>query len=143
MNAFEVNRLLASGEVRQPGVLPKLDELADERFVFHTDFGLDSLPESPGVILIRGVRQYGKSTWLQARIRESVDRYGAGSSYYLNGDEIRDGQALAAEIRQLLPLFAAGSAVRRLFVDEITAVKDWRISCWKDCPERREEKPFV
>lgn len=38
---------------------------------------------------------------------------------------MRDGQALAEQIRLLLPLFSASAPVRRLFVDEITAVKDW------------------
>lgn len=125
MNAFEVNQALARGEVGEAGVLPKLDELAGERFVFKTDFGLDALPEAPGVIVVRGARQYGKSTWLQTQIRQTVQTHGPGSTFYLNGDEVRDGQALSEQIRQLLPLFSPKAPVRRLFIDEITAVRDW------------------
>lgn len=125
MNAVEVNQRLAKGDVLSPGVLPKLDELAGEPYVFRHRFGLDALPREGGVILVRGARQYGKSTWLQSQIRETVDACGPGSAFYLNGDEVRDGQALAEQIRRLLPMFSAKASVRRLFIDEITAVKDW------------------
>ena len=37
-----------------------------------------------------------------------------------------DAGALRESIRELLPLFAAGAPVRRLFIDEITAVRDWQ-----------------
>lgn len=46
--------------------------------VFRLEFGLDEIPTEPGVILIRGARQYGKSTWLEGAIRDTVRRHGAG-----------------------------------------------------------------
>lgn len=125
MNSIEINQELARGDTAKPGVLPKMDQLATEPFVFNLDFGLERLPTEPGVIMVRGARQYGKSTWLQIQIRRTVDTYGPGSAYYLNGDELRDGQALADQIRMLIPLYSPKVAVRRLFIDEITAVKDW------------------
>ncbi len=125
MNTVEVNQQLAQGDAIKRGVLPKLDELAGEPFVFKLHFGLDKLPTEAGVILVRGARQYGKSTWLQSQIRETVKTCGPGSAFYLNGDEVRDGQALAEQIRHLLPMFSAKAPVRRLFIDEITAVKNW------------------
>jgi len=125
MNTLEVNRHLEQGDVMTRGVLPKLDELAGDPFVFRPDFGLDELPAEGGVISIRGARQYGKSTWLQSHIRKTVETCGPGSAFYLNGDEIRDGRSLAEMIRQLLPMFSPRALVRRLFIDEITAVKDW------------------
>jgi uncharacterized protein len=125
VKTFEINQELARGEANKPGILPKLDELAGEPFVFAMDFGLAALPVEPGVILIRGARQYGKSTWLQTQIRATVAAYGPGSAFYLNGDEVRDGQSLVEQIRLLLPLFSARAPVRRLFIDEITAVKEW------------------
>ncbi|MBI4537177.1 MAG: ATP-binding protein [candidate division NC10 bacterium] len=125
MNTLEINQQLAQGDVNRRGVLPKLDELAGEPFVFRQRFGLDELPGEAGVILVRGARQYGKSTWLQSRIRETVEMCGPGSAFYLNGDEVRDGRSLVEQIRQLLPMFSAKAPVRRLFIDEITAVKDW------------------
>ena len=125
MNTFEVNQLLGQGDAIKGGVLPKLDELAGEPFVFKLHFGLDELPAEAGVILVRGARQYGKSTWLQSQIRETVETCGPGSAFYLNGDEVRDGKSLTEQIRELLPMFSSKAPVRRLFIDEITAVKDW------------------
>lgn len=125
VNAHEVNQELARGNAAEPGVLPKLDALVNEAYVFDMDFGLDRLPEEPGLIMVRGARQYGKSTWLQSQIRKTVDTHGPGSAFYLNGDEIRDGQALSEQIHLLLPLYARHTPVRRLFIDEITAIKDW------------------
>lgn len=61
MNTLEVNQELACGAAMKTGVLPKLDQLVGEPFVFKMDFGLDALPAETGVILIRGARQYGKA----------------------------------------------------------------------------------
>lgn len=125
MNSFEVNQELARGDINRPGVFPKLDDLAEVPFVFNTDFGLEELPEGPGVIMIRGARQYGKSTWLQSQVRKTIQDFGPGTAFSLNGDELRDGHALVEQIRLLLPLYSAGAPVRRLFIDEITAIRDW------------------
>jgi predicted AAA+ superfamily ATPase len=125
VNVIERNDLLLKGITDIPGVCPHLDQLARSPVVFRVSFGLDSLPEEPGVILVRGARQYGKSTWLEAELRRTVEEHGAGSGLYLNGDEIRDAEELAERIRTLASLFAGKAPVRRLFIDEITAVKGW------------------
>lgn len=125
MDTLEVNRHLARGDAVTSGVLPKLDELAGDPFLFRPYFGLDELPQEAGIISIRGARQYGKSTWLQSQIRKTVQTSGPGSAYCLNGDEVRDSQSLTELIRQLLPMFSPTAPVHRLFIDEITAVKDW------------------
>ena len=126
MNVKEINRALAAGVVDEHGVLPHAEQLRRVPFVFTFEFGLDALPEEPGVILVRGPRQYGKSTWLEQHIRETVVKHGPGTAYYLNGDAILDADALYEEIRDLLPLYHAHARVRRLFIDEITAVADWQ-----------------
>jgi len=100
--------------------------LKEAPFVFKFDFGLEELPEEPGIILVRGPRQYGKSTWLEQQILATIDRHGPGSAFLINGDEIRDDAGLTRTIRDLLPLFAMGSRVRRLFIDEVTAVPGWQ-----------------
>jgi uncharacterized protein len=58
MNAREANSALARG------VLPHLEQLEGQPFAF--DFGLAELPTEPGIVLVRGPRQYGKSPWLGA-----------------------------------------------------------------------------
>lgn len=128
MTILEINKALADGRTDEPGVLPKLDQLADQSIVFPQSFGLDQLPVEPGIIMVRGARQYGKSTWLQQMIRHTVDTYGPGTAFYLNGDEIRDAPSLQREIRSLVPLYRSDATLRRLFIDEVTAVPDWEVA---------------
>ena len=89
------------------------------------DFGLETLPQEPGLILIRGGRQLGKSTWLEKTMRETAMEFGPGSVYYLNGDEIGDQEELFESIGDLSLQFNKKAAQRVLFIDEITAVKNW------------------
>ena len=126
MNAFDINTALSKGDFKAPGVLPKLEELKEQPFIMRTEFGLDHLPQLPGVILIRGARQYGKSTWLQQQIKETITDYGAGSAFYLNGDEMRDANTLVARIRSICGMYNAKAPLRRLFIDEITAINNWQ-----------------
>ncbi len=126
VNVKQINEALWRGAVDVPEVFPHLDQLAALPFVFRMGFGLDELPEEPGLLLIRGARQYGKSTWLEGQIRATVQSQGPGTALYLNGDELPDAGALVEAIRTLLPLFVSGGRVKRLFIDEITAIKDWQ-----------------
>jgi uncharacterized protein len=126
MDVIQRNEALIRGDLERPGVFPQLELLQSAPVVFPTTFGLDRLPDEPGVIVIRGPRQYGKSTWLEARLKESVEENGPGSAFYLNGDEIQDAASLAAAIRETVALFREDRACHRLFIDEITAIKDWQ-----------------
>jgi len=126
MDTHQINTALSRGDVTTPGVLPKLDELREQPLVLAVDFGLESLPERPGVILVRGARQYGKSTWMQQQIAGTIEQFGPGTAFYLNGDTLRDARALVEAIQRLVPLYAAKAPVRRLFIDEITAIRDWQ-----------------
>lgn len=64
MNVNQINQALMQGKIESPGVLPHLDTLSLAPFKFEVDFGLKQLPNEPGILLIRGARQYGKSTGL-------------------------------------------------------------------------------
>ena len=101
MNAIDINTALSKGDFKSIGVLPKLEELQEQPFIMRTEFGLERLPQLPGVILIRGARQYGKSTWMQQQIKETITDYGAGTAFYLNGDEMRDADTLVEQIRSI------------------------------------------
>jgi uncharacterized protein len=125
MNVNNINDALVHGALDRPGLFPHLELLERAAIVFDVDFGLPVLPEDPGVILIRGARQYGKSTWLEGQLRRSVQEHGPASAFYLNGDEIARSDDLLAAIRALTPAFAATAGTRRLFIDEITAVQGW------------------
>ena len=85
MDHYQINQCLLNGNINIPGVLPHLDNLKSIHFIFEQDFGLSKLPTTPGVILIRGPRQYGKSTWLEQQINLTIKQFGKGSALYLNG----------------------------------------------------------
>jgi len=125
MNVIEVNQALAAGDVKSPGVLPKVEALHRQPVILDIDFGLSELPCEAGLLVIRGARQYGKSTWLQQQIFKTIDTHGPGSAFYLNGDEIRHQDELEQFLKMLAGLFSPKAGVRRIFVDEITAIKSW------------------
>jgi hypothetical protein len=102
-----------------------LTEFGEQPRTFRFSFGLDELPKEPGIILIRGPRQYGKSTWLELMLRESLEENGKGSAYFLNGDEFSDEDELEARIVETVTAFNPGARTKRLFVDEISAVPRW------------------
>lgn len=125
MDSEQINKALGQGKLEAPGILPHVDALKEVSYVFRPDFGLSELPPEPGLLVIRGPRQFGKSTWLELQIKETISEFGPGSAFYLNGDELRDREELAQEIESLLPLFREGARVKRLFIDEITAIDSW------------------
>lgn len=126
MDVKQINAALAAGSIDAPGVFPHLEELRDQDYVFKVQFGMDSLPERPGMILVRGARQYGKSTWLEKEVRTTIETFGPGSAYYLNGDTIADAREFVEGVRVLVSAFSAEAKVRRLFIDEITSIRNWQ-----------------
>ena len=122
LDNLQINQSLIAGDISTPGVLPHIDDLKTIQFVFEPEFGLTNLPTEPGVIMIRGPRQYGKSTWLEQQIANTITQFGPGTALYLNGDEIADREDLLSEIRVLIQLFKRNVKVKRLFIDEITAI---------------------
>lgn len=83
VNVDDGNGALSLTELDVPGLFPRLEALRSAPAVFRMEFGLDRLPIEPGVILIRGARQSGKSTWLEGAMREAVEEFGAGSALFL------------------------------------------------------------
>lgn len=127
MNVEHVNQALLAGALDLPGLFPRLEALEEAPVVFGVDFGLARLPLEPGVILVRGARQFGKSTWLEGALKQTVREHGPGTALFLDGDYISDADHLASEVSRLSTAFAKNAKVRRLFIDEITAVTDWEL----------------
>ncbi len=128
MDLNEFNTQLLKENIDQPGLFPHLDELRKAAYIFEMDFGLSTLPMEPGILLIRGARQYGKSTWLEQQIYKTIQQFKGGSAYYLNGDQVSDHYALEREIAALIAAFTDQAPVRRIFIDEITAIARWELA---------------
>ncbi len=125
MNVAERNVLYSKGITEARGLFPHLEE-TPKIGLLAWDFGLSELPRESGIIVIRGPRQFGKSTWLEHQLRETLRRFGPGSALFLNGDFIAGADALQREIESLLQHFPSGTQVRRLFIDEITSIEGWQ-----------------
>jgi len=122
------NTQFAAGDIDRPDLWPKIGEFEDQARTFRFSFGLDELPHEPGIILVRGPRQYGKSTWLELQLRDSLEEFGRGSAYFLNGDEIADDAELDFRIAETVALFNPAAGAKRLFIDEVSAVRNWERS---------------
>lgn len=125
MNCDERNRLFSTGPLDRDDLWPKITEYEARHFRFRWEFGLESLPEAPGVITIRGPRQSGKSTWLEMSLRQTLEDFGLGSAYFLNGDDIYSHPEFEEKLVDLENGFAKKTKVKRLFIDEITQIRDW------------------
>jgi hypothetical protein len=90
VNVDGVNAALSAGDIAAAGLFPHLESLGDAPAVFRVEMGLDGLPTEPGVLLIRGARQYGKSTWLEGAMRDTVREHRSGTAFFLDGDYLRD-----------------------------------------------------
>lgn len=130
MTSKQANELLLQENFPDKAIaqaLPMYFRYKNNPLQFRSDFGLSELPEEPGLISIRGARQYGKSTWLETEIFKTRKDFGPGSALYLNGDIIVDFKELISEIEILVALQAnSTSTIKRIFIDEITSVKDWQ-----------------
>lgn len=125
MDVKTINALLARGEVDREDMWPRIVEMESKALQFRFEFGLDELPTEPGLITLRGPRQYGKSTWLDINLRNSIHDFGGGSAFYLNGDELASADDLVREMTDLYSAYSVQAKVKRLFIDEITAISEW------------------
>lgn len=73
-------------------------------------------PLSPGVTMIRGARQVGKSTWLKSLLKEAVER--GEKCFFHTCEDLRDD-------RDLAELLTSQKNRRVFFLDEITFVDEW------------------
>ena len=126
MDVRQRNELLAQGILDHLELWPKLTELKTQKLQFKFEFGLDTLPKQAGLLVIRGPRQYGKSTWLEQQLYQSCCDYGAGSSFYLNGDELVSAQDFDQALIYLQQAFNPKAKQKRIFIDEITTIEDWQ-----------------
>jgi hypothetical protein len=75
MDVKTINHILAEGNIDRDDMWPRIVEMKSKAHQFRFEFGLNELPKEPGLIIIRGPRQYGKSTWLDMNLRWSAVRF--------------------------------------------------------------------
>ncbi len=138
-----INELLLNGDIDHPSLFPHLTRLQQSPYIFKTEFGLKDLPVEPGIILIRGARQYGKSTWLEQELKKSVETFGPGSTFYLNGEHILEATALEEKLDSLIQVFNIKTNIRRIFIDEITAIDNWELILKKMVDDNRLRNVLV
>jgi len=74
------------------------------------------IPDQPGLYVVRGPRQIGKSTWMKLILQDHVAR--GHLCYYRSCEDIEDHHALTALLQSTID--------RQLVIlDEISFVKDW------------------
>lgn len=125
MNVKEKNNHFLEGNLDVAGLFPQLEQMLSLPVQFEVEFGLKELPDRPGLILIRGARQIGKSTWLEQQIKNVIEKEGPGSAIYLNGDELLNSDALINQINNYIQLFSSHIKTPKIFIDEITAINNW------------------
>lgn len=139
MDVSQLNALLAEGEVDREDMWPRIVAYESKAHPFRFEFGLRQLPVEPGILMIRGPRQYGKSTWLDLELRNTILDFGKGTAAYLNGDAIYRTEDFYRALVQLASSFAKNAKVRRIFIDEITAIPEWQRAlkrAWDEGPLR-------
>jgi predicted AAA+ superfamily ATPase len=125
MESKQRNQLLLEGQLDREDILPKYTEYSRSRNPFYFEFGLQELPTEPGLLFIRGPRQYGKSSWLEMKIKETIEDFGNGTALYLNGDDFTSLDNFYEALLDLEKTFLLKAKVKRIFVDEITSLENW------------------
>jgi len=143
MHFEQINKNLSMGTLDMMSMFPHVAQLQSAPFVFKIDFGLQKLPTEPGILIIRGARQYGKSTWLEQQIISTIKEFGPGSAYYLNGDDLLIASKLELELENLLVAFATNAKVQRIFIDEITSIDNWELVLKKLADQGKLAKTLI
>lgn len=88
---------------------------------------------SPGITMIRGPRQIGKSTWLKLLLKEELSK--GHKVFYYSCEDLED-------FKDLKSLIDAHPDVDYFFLDEITFVKEWWRTI-KKVTDSELEKRFI
>lgn len=62
---------------------------------------------------------------MEKQVLGTYQDFGPGLVFTANGDEISLNGDLVSAIRALVPRFKEESPIKRLFIDEITAIDNW------------------
>ena len=106
---------------------PHLSYLSELHYVSPLDWWKSIDWKSPGILILTGGRQIGKSTSTKLLIKEvlKTNRVSADSIFFLPADQILDHLQLTRILRFFLDSLPKNSSPFLLVIDEITFVRDW------------------
>lgn len=125
MDVKERNHHFLRGSIDREDLWPKMTEWQNQRHTFFFEFAPRELPKQPGLMLVRGPRQFGKSTWLEMMLKDTLEDFGKGTGFFINGDDWEDEEALLNELLDLEALFPKKAKIKRIFIDEVSSIKHW------------------
>jgi predicted AAA+ superfamily ATPase len=104
---------------------PHLSSLAKLKYQHHTCWWQELSLDIPGIYILTGGRQVGKSTSCKQLIKYALEnQYFTNTQiYYIACDEIYDAKDLSKILRLIVGDFGVGNFL--LVIDEITFVKNW------------------
>jgi predicted AAA+ superfamily ATPase len=123
---FGIHNLFWKSEAEFARFDPQLARLEKLPYVYHSPL-IEEIPiQTPGIYILTGGRQVGKSTALKLAIKSLLKQKKISPSkiYYLPCDTIKDFSQLLFEIEQFGQTLTPAD-VFVLFLDEITYVKEW------------------
>ncbi len=106
---------------------PHLSYLSELQYVSDLDWWKAIDWEAPGILILTGGRQIGKTTSTKLLIEEvlKTKKIAAESIFFLPADQILDHIQLTRILRFFLESLPKNSSTFLLVIDEITFVKDW------------------
>jgi predicted AAA+ superfamily ATPase len=105
---------------------PHLSKLQNCKFRHPLDWWRGVDWESPGIVILTGGRQIGKSTSTKLLMLDKIEKSGFAPEavFYLPCDEISDMEHLSRVVRSFLDGLEIGAGFL-LIIDEVTFVRDW------------------
>lgn len=103
---------------------PHLNALSQLQYQYSPNWWYGLTPQMPGIYILTGGRQIGKSTSCKLLIKYCLEKrvFSPSNIFYLPCDEIFDAKALSQTIRSFLQ---SVNGHFLLVVDEVTYVKHW------------------
>ena len=125
LNSFNIHNQFKASLKAFEQFDPQLNALAQQKYQYHPDWWAELSLDKPGIYILTGGRQIGKSTSCKLLIKHCIERklFTAENILYLPCDEIFDAQHLSRVIRFFLDSISQGRFL--LIIDEVTFVKNW------------------
>lgn len=127
LDEFKIHNLFWESEAKFTAEDPHLSALRGLVFVHPMDWWRRLDWNTPGIVILTGGRQIGKSTSTKLLIRDVLakKRVAPRTTFYLTCDRIFDAREFDRLLRFFLDRLPAPAVPFLLIIDEVTYVRDW------------------